>query len=74
MPQITQIYYFNITRQAKIIRVKTNYCEYEILTDNIKGIGIYLMLEGGGHLIKQYRKNNINTAINYLIKKSLIFN
>lgn len=67
-------YYFNITKQSDITRVKTSYCEYEVISDKIKGIAIYLMVEGRGHLIKQYNHTNINTAIKYLIKKSLIFN
>ena len=62
-------YFFNTTKvNAKLYYVKTNYNEFQIMLDENKGIGIYMMCDTG-ILIKQYNHLKIETAFNYLMKK-----
>jgi len=51
-----------------LLRVNTKYNELEVHIDPFKGIGIYLICEGKGILIKQYNHLNLKTALNYILK------
>lgn len=68
---------FNLSKSmnGEIIFVETRYSEYQIIYSTDKGTAIYLMIEGmAGTLVKQYRGLKLDTAINYLLKKSLFIN
>ena len=52
-------------------RVQTNYNKYEIYLDDNKGIGIYLMVDNKGMLIKQYYHQRIETAIMFLFREDI---
>jgi hypothetical protein len=53
--------------------VRTNYGSFQIIIDDVKGIGIYMQLdECPNTLIKQYRHIKVEKAIEYLFKKEIL--
>lgn len=63
---------FNITKvKSNLYRIKTTYNEFELILDENKGIGVYMICDKG-ILIKQYHHLKIEVALNFLIKKYLI--
>lgn len=61
-------YYMNTVKiKEGLFSVRTNYNEFQILSDVNKGIGIYLMCPSGS-LIKTYKHQKIEMALNWIMK------
>ena len=66
--EIEKQYFFNVTRiNKKLYSIYTDYNEFQMVVDEVKGIGIYLMCPSGA-LLQTYKHTKVEMGLNWIIK------